>query len=198
MSISINGKRLASLLAVKRGVEQIFPGSVQASSDSGITERRSEMLIDSDRLIGCYSHWEGEEYSKELYKEKMLKTYSPRLASSRCRSCLIFSTIHHYTQVCAAKSDGEKALIVYQSDRCAPHNEKLSTEHIYLYVLPSILFYFYSFPLRLSLTFYVSVWVYSTHASARKSEEADLSLPFNSLFNLMRTTYFLFSLSSVE
>jgi hypothetical protein len=142
MSIAINGKRLASLLAVKRGVEQIFPGSVQASSDSGITERRSEMLIDSDRLIGCYSHWEGEEYSKELYKEKMLKTYSPRLASSRCRSRLIFSSIHqHYTQVCAAKSDGEKALIVYQSDRCAPHNEKLSTEHIYLYMF-CLVFYF--------------------------------------------------------
>jgi hypothetical protein len=141
MSIAINGKRLASLLAVKRGVEQIFPGSVQASSDSGITERRSEMLIDSDRLIGCYSHWEGEEYSKELYKEKMLKTYSPRLASSRCQSRLIFSSIYHYTQVCAAKSDGEKALIVYQSDRCAPHNEKLSTEHIYLYMF-CLVFYF--------------------------------------------------------
>ncbi|EFX86164.1 hypothetical protein DAPPUDRAFT_236823 [Daphnia pulex] len=70
MSIAINGKRLASLLAVKRGVEEIFPGSVQASSDSGITERRSEMLIDNAKdlfpAIGQQSVPESPYLLKEI------------------------------------------------------------------------------------------------------------------------------------
>lgn len=76
-------------------------------------ERRSEMLIDSDRLIGCIA----------FEKRGVVGT---RKASpiGRCRK----SYLKYIHKTPASKSDGE--LWVYQSDRYAPHNEKLSAEYI--------------------------------------------------------------------